>query len=52
MTTHAVLLYDKCPTGIHVGSVAAYYTGFNRDRLVVPWPPEYLCRCEDPRAGR
>jgi hypothetical protein len=51
MTAHAVLLYDKCPTGEHAGVVEATvpYPGIG---LVVPWPPIYLCRCEDPRAGR
>jgi hypothetical protein len=52
MSDAAVLLSKTCPTGQHVGSVAAYYTGFLRNQLVVPWPPRYLCGCVKPTTKR
>lgn len=53
VVTVAVLLSDKCPTGQHVGSVVADRMGLYHDgQVVVPWPPQYLCGCEDPRDSR
>ncbi len=46
----AVLLSAACPTGQHVGSVIA--TLQPSGKVVVPWPPQYLCGCEDPRRER
>jgi hypothetical protein len=52
MNDPAVLLSRTCPTGRHPGAVVAYYIGFVAKRLMVPWPPQYLCGCVDPRKGR
>jgi hypothetical protein len=48
----AVLLQERCPTGKHPGAVVAEYKGMFGRELSVPWPPLYVCGCEDPRAGR
>ena len=43
VTRMSVLLYPKCPTGKHVGSVLAYTKGFSGTKI--PWPLQYDCGC-------
>ena len=46
--TIAVLLYAKCPTGQHVGSVEGHRAGTS-GKVVLPYPLRYLCGCEHPK---